>query len=40
LGLAVAFNIIARHNGTIVANSMEEGGARLTITLPVIEQTG
>jgi len=40
LGLAVAFNIIARHNGTIVANSTEEGGARLTITLPVIEQTG
>ncbi len=39
MGLAVAYKIIANHNGTITVDSKEVEGARFTITLPVNQET-
>lgn len=35
LGLAIAYNIVQSHRGTLVFSSQETGGASFTITLPV-----
>lgn len=38
MGLAIVYQIISRHNGTISVRNREEGGAEFTITMPFKEQ--
>jgi signal transduction histidine kinase len=35
LGLALVQKIIVTHNGRVAAGNTEDGGARLTVTLPL-----
>lgn len=39
LGLAIAFEAVRQHGGTIAARNREEGGLLVTIILPLIEPT-
>jgi two-component system sensor histidine kinase FlrB len=36
LGLAIALNAVRAHGGDIMAQNMDQGGARFTITLPIM----
>lgn len=40
LGLAIVQSVIADHNGTIAVESVEGGGARFVIGLPLVESKG
>jgi two-component system nitrogen regulation sensor histidine kinase NtrY len=40
LGLAIVQSVIADHNGTIAVESVEGGGARFVIGLPLVESRG
>jgi len=39
LGLSICYGIIKEHNGNISASNLPEGGAVLTVELPVVEPT-
>ena len=39
LGLTIAQRIVTAHGGTLTADNAEQGGARLTMTLPKTAQT-
>jgi nitrogen fixation/metabolism regulation signal transduction histidine kinase len=39
LGMAISYRIVAEHGGEIIADNRSEGGARITVRLPLAEES-